>query len=152
MRPGPRNLITDVSGLRVGNADDAGLKSGVTVLTPTALRGRGPCHGRRARHARDRPSHPDRMVEDVDAVFLSGGSAFGLDAGGGVMQALREAGRGFPVGPVRVPVVPGAIVFDLLNGGDKDWTDNPYPALGRSAFLAAAPDFTLAPQGRDTGR
>ena len=73
---------------------------------------------------------PDRLVDRVDALFLSGGSAFGLDAGSGIMAGLRAMGRGFAVGPVRVPIVPGAILFDLLNGGDKDWRDSPYPALG----------------------
>jgi D-aminopeptidase len=94
---------------------------------------------------------PDRMVQDIDAIFLSGGSAFGLDAGQGVMQGLRDAGRGFAVGPVRVPIVPGAIVFDLLNGGDKDWTQSPYPALGRRAFDTAAPDFALGTAGAGFG-
>jgi L-aminopeptidase/D-esterase-like protein len=90
-------------------------------------------------------------VQEVDAIFLSGGSAFGLDAGQGVMQGLRKAGRGFPVGPVRVPIVPGAIVFDLLNGGDKDWAESPYPALGRRALDLAAPDFALGTAGAGFG-
>ncbi len=59
--------------------------------------------------------------ETVDAILLSGGSAFGLDAAGGAQSALAAAGRGFAVGPMRVPIVPQAIVFDLLNGGDKNW-------------------------------
>jgi L-aminopeptidase/D-esterase-like protein len=91
------------------------------------------------------------MVQEVDAIFLSGGSAFGLDAGQGVMQGLREAGRGFAVGPVRVPIVPGAIVFDLLNGGDKAWGESPYPTLGRRAFDAASPNFTLGTAGAGFG-
>ena len=152
MRPGPRNLITDVPGLRVGNADDATLRSGVTVLTAdqpftAAVHVMGGSPGTRETDL----LAPDRMVEAVDAIFLSGGSAFGLDAGQGVMQGLRDAGRGFPVGPVRVPIVPGAIVFDLLNGGDKSWTASPYPALGQSAFDAAAPDFTLGTAGAGYG-
>ena len=152
MRPGPRNLITDVPGLRVGNAHDARLRSGTTVLTANqpfvaAVHVMGGSPGTRETDLLS----PDRMVEEVDAIFLSGGSAFGLDAGTGVMQALREAGRGFAVGPVRVPIVPGAIVFDLLNGGDKDWTASPYPELGRRAFAAAAPDFTLGTAGAGYG-
>ena len=64
----------------------------------------------------------------------SGGSAFGLDAAGGVQAWLREQGRGFAIGNVRVPIVPGAIVFDLLNGGDKDWGRfPPYRDLGYAA-------------------
>ena len=152
MRPGPLNLITHVPGLRVGNADDATVRSGVTVLTAdqpftAAVHVMGGSPGTRETDL----LAPDRMVEAVDAIFLSGGSAFGLDAGQGVMQGLRDVGRGFPVGPVRVPIVPGAIVFDLLNGGDKSWTASPYPALGQSAFNAAAPDFTLGTAGAGYG-
>lgn len=152
MRPGPRNLITDVPGLRVGNADDSHLRSGVTVLTAdqpfvAAVHVMGGSPGTRETDL----LAPDRMVQDVDAIFLAGGSAFGLDAGQGVMQGLREAGRGFAVGPVRVPIVPGAIVFDLLNGGDKDWPDSPYPALGRRAFDSSAADFALGTAGAGFG-
>lgn len=152
MRPGPRNLITDVPGLRVGNAHDSRLRSGTTVLTAdrpftAAVHVMGGAPGARETDL----LAPDRMVEAADAIFLSGGSAFGLDAGKGVMQGLREAGRGLPVGPVRVPIVPGAIVFDLLNGGDKDWSESPYPDLGRRAFDAAAPDFALGTAGAGFG-
>ena len=152
MRPGPRNLITDVPGLRIGNAHDKALRSGTTVLTAdqpfsAGVHVMGGSPGTRETDL----LAPDRMVQAVDAIFLSGGSAFGLDAGQGVMQGLREAGRGFAVGPVRVPIVPGAIVFDLLNGGDKDWAESPYPALGRRAFDAAAPDFALGTAGAGYG-
>ena len=152
MRPGKRNLITDVPGLLVGNADDAGLRSGVTVLTAeqpfvAAVHVMGGAPGTRETDL----LAPDRMVQQVDAIFLSGGSAFGLDAGTGVMAGLREAGRGFEVGPVRVPIVPGAILFDLLNGGNKGWSDSPYPALGRAAFAAAATEFALGTAGAGFG-
>ena len=152
MRPGPRNLITDIPGLRVGNAEDANLRSGVTVLTAdrpfvASVHVMGGSPGTRETDL----LATDRMVEQVDAIFLSGGSAFGLDAGQGVMQGLRAAGRGFAVGPVQVPIVPGAIVFDLLNGGDKDWAESPYPALGRRAFDTAAPDFSLGTAGAGYG-
>lgn len=152
MRPGPRNLITDVTGLRVGNAKDAALRSGVTVLTAdqpftAAVHVMGGAPGTRETDL----LAPDKLVSQVDALFLSGGSAFGLDAGGGVMAALRAMGRGFAIGPVRVPIVPGAILFDLLNGGDKDWTDSPYLALGHAAVDAASPDFTLGTAGAGYG-
>jgi D-aminopeptidase len=152
VRPGPRNLITDVSGLRVGNAHDAALRSGVTVLTAdrpfvAAVHVMGGAPGTRETDL----LAPDSLVERVDALFLSGGSAFGLDAGAGVMAGLRDMGRGFPVGPVQVPVVPGAILFDLLNGGDKTWDDSPYPALGRKALGAAAGDFALGTAGAGFG-
>ena len=152
MRPGPRNLITDVAGLAVGNADDPHLRSGVTVLTGdqpfvAAVHVMGGAPGTRETDL----LAPDRLVDQVDAIFLSGGSAFGLDAGTGVMAGLRAQGRGFAVGPVRVPIVPGAIVFDLLNGGDKDWSDSPYPALGRTALDAASADFALGTAGAGFG-
>lgn len=152
MRPGPLNLITDVAGLRVGNAQDADLRSGVTVLTAdtpftAAVNVMGGAPGTRDTDL----LAPDRLVQQVDALVLSGGSAFGLDACGGVMAGLAAAGRGFEVGPVRVPIVPGAILFDLLNGGDKTWTESPYPALGRRAFLAAAVDFAIGSAGAGYG-
>jgi len=82
---------------------------------------------------------------------LSGGSAFGLDAASAVTDALRDLGRGFVIGPARVPLVPAAILFDLVNGGDKGWTENPYGALGRAALRAAAEDFPLGTIGAGTG-
>ena len=152
MKPGPLNRITDVAGLRVGNAADTRLKSGVTVLTAdapfvAAVHVMGGAPGTRETDL----LAPDRLVAQVDALVLSGGSAFGLAACDGVMAGLRAAGRGFAVGPARVPIVPGAIVFDLLNGGDKAWCDNPYPALGRAALEAASPDFTLGTAGAGCG-
>ncbi|MTH33441.1 peptidase T4 [Paracoccus limosus] len=152
MRRGQRNLITDVAGLMVGNARDDALRSGVTVLTapmPLAcgVHVMGGAPGTRETDL----LAPDKMVPSVDALVLSGGSAFGLAACDGVAAGLRAQGRGFPVGPVRVPIVPGAIVFDLLNGGDKDWQDNPYPALGRAALAGAGADFALGSEGAGTG-
>lgn len=152
MRPGPLNLITDVTGLRVGNAHDAGLRSGVTVLTAdrpfvAAIHVMGGAPGTRETDL----LAPDKLVHEVDAIFLSGGSAFGLDAGTGIMAGLRAMGRGFPVGPVRVPIVPGAILFDLLNGGQKDWAESPYPALGRMAHETAGGSFALGTAGAGFG-
>jgi L-aminopeptidase/D-esterase-like protein len=156
MRPGSLNLITDVTGLKVGNAHDPGLRSGVTVLTAdrpfvAAVHVMGGAPGTRETDL----LAPDKLVQEVDALFLSGGSAFGLDAGTGVMAGLRAMGRGFPVGPVRVPIVPGAILFDLLNGGDKAWPESdltsPYPALGRRALETAAQDFALGTSGAGYG-
>lgn len=152
IRPGPRNLITDVGGLRVGNAADDRVKTGVTVLTAEApftasVSVMGGAPGTRETDL----LAPDRTVERVDALVLSGGSAFGLDAAGGVADGLRAAGRGFPVAGAVVPIVPAAIVFDLANGGDKNWTVSPYPALGRAALEAAGPDFALGTEGAGTG-
>ncbi|MBM7066392.1 P1 family peptidase [Actibacterium sp. 188UL27-1] len=148
MRPGPRNLITDVASLTVGNAQDATLKSGVTVLTADApfvasVSVMGGAPGTRDIALLE----PDKTVQQVDALVLSGGSAFGLDAVSGVMDGLRAVGRGFAIGAARVPIVPGAILFDLLNGGDKGWDVSPYPALGRAAFDACDPDFRIGSAG-----
>ena len=152
MQPGPRNLITDIAGLRVGNASDARLKSGVTVLTAdrpftAAVHVMGGAPGTRETDL----LAPDRLVQEVDALVLSGGSAFGLAAASGVMEGLRATGRGYAVGPIRVPIAPAAILFDLLNGGDKEWRANPYPALGRAALAAAAADFALGTEGAGYG-
>ncbi len=152
MRPGARNLITDVAGLWVGNAEDPGLKSGVTVLVAdrpfvAAVNVMGGAPGTRETDM----LAPDRVVQEVDALVLSGGSAFGLDAASGVADGLRAEGRGFAVGEARVPIVPGAILFDLLNGGAKDWIENPYPGLGRAALAAAGEAFALGTAGAGAG-
>jgi L-aminopeptidase/D-esterase-like protein len=95
---------------------------------------------------------PHNTVQAVDAVVLAGGSAFGLDAASGVQAGLREAGRGFAVGPHRVPIVPAAILFDLMNGGDKDWGRYPpYRELGYAALADAAAEFETGSAGAGTG-
>ena len=94
---------------------------------------------------------PDKTVERVDALVLSGGSAFGLDAASGVADALRAQGRGFAVGDQNVPIVPGAILFDLINGGDKNWPENPYKTLGKQALSAADSSFEIGTFGAGTG-
>ncbi len=153
VRPGPRNLITDVDGILVGNAEDARVRTGTTVVlaeTP-AVAGvdvRGGAPGTRETALLD----PVNLIERIDAICLSGGSAFGLDAASGVMHFLAEQGRGFAIGPARVPLVPAAILFDLLNGGDKSWThEPPYRLLGRAAVAAAGHDFHLGNAGAGFG-
>ncbi len=95
---------------------------------------------------------PAQTVEGIDAIVLSGGSAFGLDAASGVQAWLREQGRGFAVRTARVPIVPAAILFDLLSGGDKDWGRfPPYRELGYAAAAGAAADFALGSVGAGTG-
>nr|WP_272214009.1 P1 family peptidase [Marinicella sp. W31]MDC2879945.1 P1 family peptidase [Marinicella sp. W31] len=96
---------------------------------------------------------PARTVETVDAFVLSGGSAFGLDAAGGVQSGLRADGRGLRLGATRIPIVPCAILMDLLNGGDKDWgLHAPYHSLGYDAYRAAATGaFALGSVGAGTG-
>jgi len=150
---GPKNLITDVPGLFVGNAHDARLASGVTVAllenpaaVSCAVLGGAPGSRESALF------EPEMMVPSVDALVLSGGSAFGLDAASGVQAWLRERGRGFAVGPARVPLVGQAIVFDLLNGGDKDWGRYPpYRDLGYAAAEVAGLDFALGTAGGGLG-
>lgn len=150
------NLLTDLSGIRVGSAHDTALASGVSVvlfdqpaIASIAILGGAP-------GTRDTALlEPEMTVERVDAFVLSGGSAFGLDAAGGVMAGLSAMGRGFPVRNVRVPIVPQAIVFDLLNGGDKsalkDPDARPYHRLGVKALQAADRHFTLGSHGAGYG-
>ena len=153
IRPGPRNLITDVDGILVGNAEDQKVRTGTTVVLCAermvgAVDVRGGAPGTRDIDL----LNPTCLVERIDAVVLSGGSAFGLEAGAGAVAWLAERGRGFAVGPTRVPIVPGAILFDLLNGGDKEWgAHSPYPDLARRACEEAGADFTLGTAGAGFG-
>ncbi len=155
---GTNNLITDIPGLRVGNADDTDVRTGVTVILPDKpavaaydIRGGGPGT------IETDVLEPQNMVEHIDAIVLTGGSALGLRATSGVQDWLRDNKRGFPIGPEeapfeRIPIVPGAILFDLLNGGNKDWGNNsPYPALGRTACEAATRQFRLGSVGAGFG-
>lgn len=152
MKPGLKNLITDVEGLVVGNAQNERLKTGVTALIgdvpfTASVDVMGGAPGTRDTDL----LAPDKSVEKIDGLVLSGGSAFGLDAASGVVSALHEKGRGFQVGSAFVPLVPAAILFDLENGGDKNWQTNPYPMLGRAAFDAACVEFDLGSFGAGTG-
>ena len=153
MKPDRRNLITDVAGLKVGNATDHALRSGVTVVlcdepATAAVQVLGGAPGTRETDLLE----PHNTVQTVDALVLAGGSAFGLDAASGVQAGLRERGRGFAVGPHRVPIVPAAILFDLMNGGDKDWGRYPpYRELGYAALADAAANFETGSAGAGTG-
>src|SRR5262245_7969697 len=149
----PRNLITDVAGVRVGHAQDGRIGSGVTAIVfdqPAVaaidVRGGGP--GTREANLLD----PAMTVERIDAIALSGGSAFGLDAASGVQAWLAEQGRGFVIRSARVPIVPAAILFDLLNGGNKGWGRYPpYRELGYAAIAAAGETFALGSVGAGLG-
>src|SRR2546427_6878551 len=148
-----RNLITDVPGILVGHADDARLASGTTAIVfeepaVAAVDVRGGAPGTRDTDLLE----PHRTVERIDAVVLSGGSAFGLDAGSGVQAFLREQGRGFAIGDIHAPLVCGAVLFDLNNGGDKDWGRfPPYRDLGYAAAAAAGATFALGTAGAGFG-
>src|ERR1700720_1063436 len=148
-----KNPLTDIPGVRVGHADDAALASGVTAVmfdrpavAAIDVRGGGP--GTREGALLDLAN----TVERIDAIALSGGSAFGLEAGGGVQAWLAEQGRGFAVRGAVIPIVPGAIMFDLLNGGDKAWGRfAPYRDLGYAAAVAADTNFALGSAGAGLG-
>lgn len=156
-RPGPgrRNLITDVPGLKVGQAEDVDVRTGVTVILPDeravcACDVRGGAPGTRETDA----LAPENLVDAVDAVVLSGGSVYGLAAADGVVSWLGARGRGFGLvdGIPKSPVVPAAILFDVANGGDKGWGEAPpYRDLGRRAVEAAGLDVALGSAGAGCG-
>src|SRR5216683_5531264 len=157
--PGPCNLITDVPGLLVGQAEDAAGCTGTTVVlceapAVAAVDVRGGAPGSRETELLD----PAALVQRVDAIVLSGGSAFGLDAAGGVMEGLAAIGRGFVVGGARaragvlVPIVPAAILFDLAFPGRRPWSgEPPYRRLGCEALAQAGQDFRLGNAGAGVG-
>jgi L-aminopeptidase/D-esterase-like protein len=152
---GKRNLITDVAGIKVGNADDATLLSGVTVILPengavAAVDVRGGAPGTRETEALD----PSRLVDELHALVLTGGSVFGLGAADAVTGWLAARGIGFRFHdqPHPCPVVPAAVLFDLTNGGDKAWGETPpYRQLGIAACEAAGVDFALGNAGAGMG-
>jgi L-aminopeptidase/D-esterase-like protein len=149
-----RNLLTDVAGIAVGHVTDLALGSGTTAIlfdsgavASAVILGGAP-------GSRDTALlEPEMTMQRIDALTLSGGSCFGLDAAGGVQAALREAGRGLNFRGAIVPIVPQAIVFDLLNGGNKDWgVFSPYRDQGYEAAKAATPGaFALGSVGAGTG-
>jgi len=156
IRPGPRNSITDVPGILVGNAEAPGLVSGATAIIPEKpavaavdVRGGGP--GTRETEALAGAS----TVQEVHGIALSGGSAYGLDAAGGVMHWLHQQGRGFAIGGTVVPIVPGAIIFDLTTGrptdSPKNWDHPPWWELGYQAAQAAGTEFALGNAGAGLG-
>lgn len=156
-RPGARNLITDVAGLAVGSAEDARARTGVSVVVPqaravagVAVAGGGP--GTRETDA----LAPETLVDAVDGIVLAGGSVYGLAAADAVAAAMGAQGRGFALiaepGVPRSPVVPAAILYDLANGGDKGWGEEPpYRGLGRAALAGAGADFALGRAGAGYG-
>ncbi|MFL5268631.1 MAG: P1 family peptidase [Stellaceae bacterium] len=155
---GTRNLITDVPGILVGQAEDRECVSGTTVVLAeeaavAAVDVRGGAPGSRETEL----LAPETLLDRVDAVVLSGGSAFGLDAASGVVDWLAEAGRGFAVKstarlPILVPIVPAAILFDLGFPGRRGWTgEPPFRALGRAAVTAASREFALGNAGAGLG-
>jgi L-aminopeptidase/D-esterase-like protein len=142
-----------VSGFKIGHAQDESLLSGVTVIIPdqpaiAAVHIMGGAPGTRETDLLS----PEQLVQEVDAIVLSGGSAFGLDAASGVQAWLREQDRGFPVGDFKIPIVPSAILYDLNNGGDKGWGRYPpYREMGFEAANSLTANPLLGSVGAGTG-
>lgn len=155
VRPGSRNLITDVHGIKVGNAEDAPAMTGVTVIFAEgravgAVDVRGGAPGTRETES----LLPEGLNVGVDAVVLSGGSVYGLDAAGAVTNWIAQAGRGYKMAgaPMVAPIVPSAILFDLTNGGDKNWGgEPPYRKLALRACESQAFQFKLGNAGAGYG-
>lgn len=153
--PGKKNLITDVSGVKVGNAHDERARSGVSVLlTPqravAGVEQRGGAPGTRETNLLD----PSCLVDEVDAIVLSGGSVYGLEAASSIANELGARGQGYQLGEgsLVAPIVPAAILFDLRNGGEKAWgAKPPYHDLGRRALLDAGGDFQIGKAGAGFG-
>ncbi len=151
-RPGPKNLMTDIPGLLIGNAQSDSLKSGVTVLFAekpflTGVNIMGGAPGTREIDL----LAPDKLVQKVDAIVLSGGSVFGLDSASGITDELLKKKRGFPTSASPVPIVPSAIIYDLNNGGNKNWDLNPYRKLGIEALKSVSTTFKLGSVGAGSG-
>ncbi|MGH7109815.1 MAG: P1 family peptidase [Stellaceae bacterium] len=152
-QPGPRNLITDVPGILVGQAEDEDAITGTTVVlaerpATAAADVRGGAPGSRETEL----LRSGTLIEEIDAIVLSGGSAFGLDAAGGAMERLAALGRGFAIRDALVPIVPAAILFDLAFPGRRPWTgEPPYRDLGRRAIDRAGREFALGNAGAGLG-
>jgi len=155
LKPGPLNLISDIPGLFVGQATDHDVISGVTVVrcekpmtAAVDVRGGGP--GTRETEL----LAPENLVDQLDAVVLTGGSVFGLGAADAVASELSHQGVGLNTsenGP-RVPIVPAAVLHDLGNAGNKDWGNTPpYARLGREALAVVSNEFELGSVGAGTG-
>ena len=128
--------ITDVKGIKIGHASDLEGGTGLTVLLPPAgntcaVEVRGAAPGTRETDL----LNPVNTVDSVNALILSGGSAYGLDAASGVMEALEEEGEGLDVGVGIVPIVVQAVLFDLAY---KDYKARPDKKMGKLAYKKAS--------------
>lgn len=154
-RPGPRNSITDVAGIRVGQARDLTAITGVSLVMADegcigAVDVRGGAPGTRETDLLS----GEMLGVKVHGAVLSGGSALGLDAASAIAAALSARGIGLRFTPdqVPVPILPGAILYDLTNGGDKNWGEQPpYRALGIQALDALSSDVDLGCYGAGCG-
>ncbi|MEO0384138.1 MAG: P1 family peptidase [Pseudomonadota bacterium] len=150
---GKTNGLTDIAGVRVGHASDTKVKTGTSVIVFDAPATASVCVLGQAPGTRETDLlDPSRTVAQIDALVLSGGSAFGLAAAEPVMAELAKAGRGFQAGPARVPIVPAAILFDLANNGEKpDDLQTLYRELGSTAFKTADTNPQIGAVGAGTG-
>ena len=156
-RTGPRNLITDVAGLQVGQSEDTDVQTGVTVILPDKaavaacdVRGGGP-----ATRETDALS-PENLVQEVDGIVFSGGSVYGMASADGIAAWMGAHDRGFSMGArpgvPPSPILPTACLYDLANGGNKAWGEEPpYRRLGIAALEAASSDFELGTAGAGYG-
>ena len=154
-KPGRRNLITDVDGVRVGHATDDRVQSGVTTVlcgkgfsAAVDVRGGGP--GTRETEG----LALENLVGRAHAIVLAGGSVFGLAAADGVTAALSTRGIGIHLRAphIPIPIVPCAVLHDLAHPGDKNWDmDPPYRRLGVDSVNHAAEDFALGSVGAGRG-
>ena len=153
IRPGPRDSLCDVAGLLVGNAEDHGARTGVTVvLAEPAVLAAADVRGGAPGTINTDALRAGGLLQRVDGVVLSGGSVFGLEAATGLIGWLAQKGRGFAEWGPCVPIVTGAILFDLLNGGDKDWgAAPPYRGLAHAAAGAASREVALGNVGAGLG-
>lgn len=153
MKSGRRNSITDIEGILVGNQIDTDIRSGVTAIvcerpTIASVHVMGGAPGTRETELLS----PENTVDTVNGIVLSGGSAYGLDAAAGAMAAFRSLESGFQLNKHAVPIVPAAILFDLANGGSKDWGEYPpYRELGKKAVESAGQTFELGSNGAGYG-
>ena len=153
IRPGARNGLGDVAGLTVGHAEDHRARTGVTVvLAERAAMAAVDVRGGAPGTINTDILRPGGLIAKVDAVVLSGGSVFGLEAAAGLTAWLAQQGRGFLDWGPCLPIVTGAILFDLVNGGDKEWGGTPpYRALAQRAAEAAVPEARLGNVGAGLG-
>ena len=154
--PGIKNLITDIAGIQVGHAEDNKIGTGVTVIigdkpfsAAVDVRGGGP-----GTRETDMLSL-ENSIGRADAIVLSGGSAFGLDACSEVQDLLRQDKKGYKVGKAIIPLVPGAVIFDL-NLNDKPHVNiigehSPWRILANKAYKEANTDFLLGSFGAGCG-
>lgn len=155
LRPGTKNLITDVAGLLVGHATDEAARTGVTVSLCGAhwaagvdVRGGGP--GVRESET----LAAENLIGRAHAIVLAGGSVFGLAAADGVVSVLSDRGVGLHLkhDSLAIPIVPAAVLHDLGNGGNKDWGRTPpYRELGVRALNSAGTEFELGSHGAGRG-